>query len=230
MRTIGKVALTLGLAALLTAPARAQFGRGGGMGPMAGFGVLMSPNGQRELNLTEEQIDKVREIGEGLQGTMREKFRELQDVAPEERAEKMQKAMAEVAEGVEKEIKEVLKEDQMKRYKEIKLQAMGVAAFEQEEVASKLELTDEQKQKIKDIQSDAQDKNRAVLEDLQGGGDRQAAMQKMREIQQEARTKALAVLTDEQKETWKEMTGKEFQMQPFGGPGGPGGGRRRQVD
>ncbi len=218
MRTIGKLALAFGLAAVLTAPAKAQFGMRG-MGPMAGFGVLMSPDGQKELKLSEEQITKVQNLGENMRESMRETFQSLQDVPQDQRQEKMQAMMREVSEKLQKEIKGILNEDQMKRYKEISLQAMGFAAFEQEEVAKKLELTDEQKKKIEDIQQSVMEQTRSAFQDAQG--DREAMVQKMREIREGAKTKALAVLTDKQKETWKEMTGKEFTFEPFGG------GRRR---
>lgn len=221
MRTIGKLALAVGLAAVLSAPAQAQFGRRGG-GAMAGFGALMSPAGQKELNLSEDQVAKLRDVSENLRTTMGEKFQSLQDVPQEERREKMQAIMSEVSEGLQKEVKGILNDDQMKRYQEISLQSMGIAAFEQEEVAKKLELTDDQKQQITTIQEDSRTQARSAFQNAQG--DRQAAFQKIREIQDQAEQKVHALLTDQQKETWKGMTGKEFHFEP--GPGGRPGGRR----
>jgi len=121
---------------------------------------------------------------------------------------------------------EVLKDEQYARYKQISLQQMGVDAFDQDEVAKKLELTDDQKSKIDEIQSDMQEQTRAAFQEAMDSGDRQGLMPKMQEIRSKAKTQALAVLTDDQKKTWEEMTGKEFNM-PAGGFGGQ---RRRPID
>jgi hypothetical protein len=44
------------------------------------------------------------------------------------------------------------------------------------------------------------------------GDDRQAAMQKMTALRKETLTKVMAMMTDDQKKTWKEMTGEPFTM------------------
>ncbi len=236
MRTIGKLTLALGLVAALglASSAKAQQGgrRGMGMGMgMGGSGLmaLMSPDGQKELNLTEDQIEKVRGVMENLRTTMQEKFQGFQDLAPEERQTKAQEVMKEVNAGVEKEIKEILKEDQFKRYRQISLQAMGAGAFADEEVAKKLQLTDDQKAKVKEILDGAQKERNTLMEEARQGGNPQETFGKMREIGVKAKDDAIAVLTDEQKEQWKELTGKEFRFQ-MGPPGAGGGPGRRRID
>jgi Spy/CpxP family protein refolding chaperone len=236
LRTIGRLAFSMTLLAALAAPALAQRPGGGrqgpgmrGMGGMGGLGVLMSPAGQEELKLTDEQQEKIGDVMQNMRASMQEVFQDLQDVPQEERMEKAQAKMRELAQGVEKEVKEILKEDQFKRYQEISLQAMGVNAFSQPEVAKKLELTDEQKTKVADIEQGVQDKMREMRENAGQGGNFQEVFAKMQEVREKALSDAKAVLTDEQKKTWSEMTGKEFKFQPFGGPGG-GGQRRRPID
>lgn len=221
MKTSGLLTLALGLAVVVAAPrtSNAQGGRGmmgGGMGgPMAGFGALMSPNGQKELNLTEEQVEKIREIGEGMRSTMMEKFQSLQDVPQEERQGKMQALMKEVADGVETELKGILKDDQLKRYKQISIQAAGLDAFSRDDVAKALELTAEQKAKIKSIGEDLRSEMMGLREQFQD--DMQGAMRKMQELRSGALDKVKSSLTDKQKEQWTDLIGKPFQMQ-MGGP------------
>lgn len=231
MRTIGKLTLAFGLLAALglASTAKAQPGggrRGMGMGMNGGLMALMSPDGQKELNLTEDQVEKVRGVVEELGATMREKFQGLQDLSPEERQAKVQEVTKEVNAGIEKDLKDILKEDQLKRYRQISLQAMGVGAFSDEEVAKKLELTDDQKAKVKEIQDGAQKERQTLMEEARQGGNPQEAFGKAREIGEKAKEKAVGVLTDKQKEQWKELTGKEFKFQ-MGFPGGGGPGRRR---
>lgn len=229
MRTIGKLTLAFGLLAALglASTAKAQPGggrRGMGMGP-SGMMALMSPDGQKELNLTEDQIEKVRGVMEDLGATMREKFQGLQDLAPEERQAKVQEVMKEVNAGVEKDLKDILKEDQFKRYRQISLQAMGAGAFNDEEVVKTLELTDDQKAKVKEILDGAQKERQTLMEEARQGGNPQEAFGKMREIGDKAKEKATALLTDKQKGQWKELIGKEFKFEM--GPPGGGGPRRR---
>ncbi len=227
MKTSGLLTLALGLAVVVAAPrtSNAQGGRGmmgGGMGgPMAGLGALMSPAGQKELSLSEEQIEKVREISENLRSTMMEKFQGLQDVPQEERQAKMQSLMKEVGDGVETELKGILKEDQLKRYKQITIQAAGLEAFSRDDVAKALELTADQKAKIKGIADDLRSEMMGLREQFQD--DMQGAMKKMQELRAGALDKVKGSLTDKQKEQWTELTGKPFQMPAPGGP-------RRRID
>ena len=46
------------------------------------------------------------------------------------------------------------------------------------------------------------------------GDDRQAAMQKIQALRKETNTKVMALMTDDQKKTWKEMTGEPFEIVP----------------
>ena len=45
-----------------------------------------------------------------------------------------------------------------------------------------------------------------------GGGDPQENRKKMQTLQKETMEKVSAVLTDDQKKTWKEMTGEPFEV------------------
>ncbi len=223
MKTLSMLALVISMAFLGADRAQAQRpgGRGMGMmGGMAGMGVLMSEAGQKELNLSEEQVTKVQDLAESTRETMREKMGSLQDLPQEERQQKMMATMREVNESTTKELKEILKPEQLKRYHEIEIQMAGVNAFNLPAVAEKLNLTADQKEKITSIESDMREEMQSFREDNQG--DFQAMFQKMTEVREGAKKKALALLTDDQKETWKEMTGKPFEM-----PAGGFGGRRR---
>ena len=163
---LGKLALLLGLVALLTTAVLAQqpggrgFGRGG-FGRGGGAMLLVNKSVQTELKLTQEQVDKVAEMTKQA----REDFRKLmnEDTSDEDK-KAIRKKMAE--EGP-KAVKTILNADQQKRLKEIQNQQMGVALLEQEETQKALKLSDDQKEKIKTIQEDA---TKEMRELFQGGG------------------------------------------------------------
>ncbi|MEO6810236.1 MAG: Spy/CpxP family protein refolding chaperone [Isosphaeraceae bacterium] len=210
MRRFSKWVVTVGAIALMASPALAQ--RGGGRGfAGGGFGggvmLLSNKSVQEALKLDDAQTEKVAKIAEETRGKMRDAFQDSQNLSQDERREKMQS----ITEGVQKSLTDVLKPEQVKRFKQIELQQRGADALTAPAVQSKLNLTDDQKGKLKDIQEDA----RKQMEGLRGDsdGDRQAAMEKFRTIRKESQDKSFAVLTDEQKASWKELTGEPVEIQ-----------------
>jgi Spy/CpxP family protein refolding chaperone len=211
----------LTMAVLIPAMAQPPAGRPGGPfggrlgGPMLMVGLLRSPQVQQELKLTDQQKQQLEQLGE----QWREKMRGLRDLPPEERRQKVQGMRAEV----EKQLSQILNEQQMKRLKQIALQVEGYAALERPEIADQVGLTKEQRQKIRDILRQADEKRREAFQ--QGQGDRQAAFQRMREIRQWVDGEIEKLLTAEQKKKWQELVGAPFKFE--GGFGGFGGARQR---
>ncbi len=123
---------------------------------------------------------------------------------------------AEEEEALVKALPSILTSDQMKRLRQISLQAeqvSGVNIFIRPEVAKTLKLTKEQRQQIIAIEKEMKAKVEKTMrkspaipgipagESIEAG-----AYQKISEA---ARSKVMAdVLTDEQKKVWKEMLGK----------------------
>jgi len=211
----------LTMAVLIPAMAQPPAGRPGGPfggrlgGPMLMVGLLRSPQVQQELKLTDQQRQRLEQLGE----QWREKMRGLRDLPPEERRQKGEGMRAEV----EKQLATILNEQQMKRLKQIALQVEGYAALERPEIADQVGLTKEQRQKIRDILRQAGEKRREAFQ--QGQGDRQAAFQRMREIRQWVDGEIEKLLTAEQKKKWQELVGAPFKFE--GGFGGFGGARQR---
>lgn len=203
MKRLMQFALVAGVVTMAVSPALAQQRqRGGGFG----FGgntifLLGQKSVQEELKLSDEQIKKV----QGLAEKQREMFQNFRDLSQEERREKMQ----ELAKAVDK----ILQPQQLKRVKQIALQQAGVRAVNDEEVAKSLNVTDEQKEKIRDLQ-------RKSFEEMQGLGRDEEGAKKRQEIMKATNEKMMAVLTAEQKTKLKEMQGEPFKGEiasPFGG-------------
>ena len=200
-------------------PADAQErGQGPGRGFRGGFGfaskagLLRSGQVQTELELNDEQKQKVSEI---LDETVA-KMREVQGgFSPEAREER-----AKLAAEADEKVASVLNEDQAERLDGIAIQVIGPQLLDADRrVAKKLKLSDEQQQKISGLVTDQREKIREFFT----GGPRDGLREKMQELQQETNDQILAVLSAEQKKQWEAMKGEPFELERRG----PGGGRPR---
>ena len=219
MRNLTKTALALGLAACLAPAAQAQGQRGGGMmGGGAGINLLRNPAVQKELKLTDEQIEKATKASEEMREKMMDRREELQGLEGEEMREKMQAMQKEMAADSKKMTDAMLKPEQAKRLDQISLQQRGFMAFSDPDIQSKLKMTDEQKGKVKEMGDDMQEQMRDLFSP---GGDRAEGMRKMQAMQKEMKEKAATLMSEEQKKAWMDMTGDPFEV-----PMGQGGGRR----
>ena len=228
MKKFLSLATALALLGFLTNMAWAQ--RPQGRGPGAGGpGVLMLLNQksvQEELKLSEDQIKQAAEIMEKQRG----EFGGLRDLSTEERHKKM----AEVVKTQHEALASILKEDQLKRFKQISWQLQPGMAFHDPEVVQALSLTKDQKTQVRSIQDETQKETRALF---QGGGegDRAANRGKMESLHKSASEKLLAVLTTEQQAKWKDLIGEPFKgeierpLQRAGRGAGRGGKPRRPA-
>jgi hypothetical protein len=219
MKSWYRTLLGLGLVAMLASPAAAQgqrrgFGGFGGGGNLATLAANTSV--QKELKLDDQQIEKAKELAEKIRDESREKFQGLQDLEKAERFTKMQEIGREMNATAAKGVSEFLKPEQITRLKQISYQQQGTMAFNDPEVAKKLNLTDTQKEEIQTI----------VRESMAGGGgrggfnkdaskeEREEARKKMLARRQETLSKITAKLNDEQQKTWKDLLGAPFEYRP----------------
>jgi Spy/CpxP family protein refolding chaperone len=181
------------------------------------LGLLTQKSVQEELKLSDDQARKV----EDYAAKQRKSFQGLRDLSQEERREKL----AQIAKENEQLLKDTLKPEQAKRLREISLQLAGPAALHDPEVAKALNLTGEQKEKLRGIEEEARRERRELF---QAGGDREERRKKAEELRKANREKVMNLLTPEQKEKWKELTGEPFKGEIRFGP--PGGGRDEDDD
>ena len=208
------------------------FGPGGPGGGMGGNFLQLANNEviRNELDITDEQFERIRELADKTQQGMREMFSGMRDIAPEEREQRMtemREKMQERTEAAQKELDSILLPLQKKRLKQLTVQMrlMGGRATDallSEEVTQSLGISDSQKQALTDLQ-------KTVDEEMQ---------KKMEEVRNQAVQKIIASLTPEQRAKWESLVGEKFDVgnamrQGFrfgggGGPGGGGGGQRRR--
>jgi Spy/CpxP family protein refolding chaperone len=212
MKRLGQLAVALAIIALAASAVWAQGPRGGG----GGLFLLTQKSVQEELKLSDDQLKKVGELVE----KQREEFGKLRDLSREER----QKKVEELTKESHKALAEILKADQVKRFKQIQWQQEGARAFADPEVADALKLSDEQKDKVKAVREEAQKEMRALRE---SGASREEVRKKFEEIRKASSDKLMGILTDEQKTKWKELQGEPFKGEIQRPGAGGGAGRRR---
>jgi hypothetical protein len=232
MTTFCKTALTVAALAIIASPALAQrqgrgnFGFGGGQTGAAQ--LLANKSVQEELKLTTDEVEKVSAPGKKLREKQRSLFTDLgKDATMEKRQEKM-KELTELAKTVNEEAtkiaKDTLSSDKFKRFEQISIQVKGYAAFEEEPVQTKLNITDSEKSDIKKITEEAATKMKE-LQPARGGfgkgqgqgqakGNQEETQTKIKALRKETLEKCVAVLNDAQKAEWKEMTGSPFEYKP----------------
>jgi hypothetical protein len=223
---------------LVVVAATAQAQRGGfGGGTQSAYQLLANKSVQEELKLTDDQKSKVKEVTDKIFAEAKEKgfggggFKNFKDMSQEER----EKAFAKIAETNKatnekamKELGPVLKEEQLKRLKQIEVQQMRMGAFTDAETGKALAITDAQKEKIKVIADETSKDTREIQTaifskemDAKDGG------KKMEAIRKDGMDKVLAILTDDQKAKYKALVGEPFEYRPeFGGGFGGGKGKR----
>ncbi len=217
------------LAALGSAPAIAQPGRGGGGFDrgMGGVGaLLMSEEVRNEVGIQEEQMEELTAMRDEIRDEMRERmqglFQGFRDMSEEERQEardNIRSQMQEIQADVEKRVGTVLTKSQLERLKQIDLQQQvqrgGTQSLLRGAVADKLGITEEQREQMR---VKAQEEQAKLQEQIA-------------KLQQEARDRVLSVLTDSQRAQLDEMMGKKFDMPQSNfqrggrGRGGPQGDR-----
>jgi len=199
MRGMLKCTLVAGLAFGLANVAQAQRQ---GFFPGPG-GMLMNPAMQKELKLTDDQVGKLKDALGKVRDNHKDDFAKIREMSNDDR----QKLMKKVGDESQKAIAGVLDEKQMKRFKQIQWQVGGARALADPEVQKDLKLNAEQKKKLQTVFAESDKK---MQELFQGGAE--GAREKFQELRKQMQEKATAVLTDEQKKSWKEMKGKQFEF------------------
>jgi hypothetical protein len=223
-RRIPTTVLTLGVAALFAMPAFAQqskhqgggFVHGSGI-PLGGGAELIAIEGvQKELKLTDEQASKAEAVALDVRKKHQGDFLKLKEFNARERLEKVAEIVRTITTETNKGLAAILKPEQMRRFRQIQLQQLGLMAFTEPDVRSKLKLTDDQVGRIRRINADSQSQRRELVQG--GGGTREEMRMKGATLDKESMDEALAVLSAKQKRAWKDMTGKPFEVQFRGFP------------
>jgi hypothetical protein len=171
--------------------------------------LLLEKNVQDDLRLSAEQKAQLKSSEEKTQAAV-EKV--IDDLAAGGDAGKGQREINRINEGANRVLRKVkgdLSPEQLKRWKQIELQAAELAAFDMHEIQKELRLSDEQKMRIRSAQQSLQHKVKRIFQD---GDDVKVAFKQLAAARKEAMRQAVSTLDNDQKKTWQKMTGPLLEL------------------
>jgi Spy/CpxP family protein refolding chaperone len=195
-----------------------QFGGGGGFG--GALAILQRPDVQEELELLDDQKKQLTDLREKSTEKMRELFGNLRGGGGGEGdRDALRETFRKAAEETQADVDKILLPHQSKRLKQLEAQLRmrggGVMGALGGDVADKLGISEEQRDKLRD-------KARDLDAELR---------KKTAEIRKQLQDQLLASLTEDQRKQFNELVGEPFEFKDegpgfggFGGFGGPGGG------
>lgn len=196
--------------------AEAQRHRRGFGGP--GF-LLTVPEVQRELRLTDAQVEQLKQLGQEMGAKAQESFRAVQNLSREERFRRFRAFDAEW----HRRIADILSKSQNERLGQLNLQLQGQRALARKEVADELRLSADQRQRIEGILDGEREAFRQAFESIKTGGtmtqdQREEIGRKFREVRGQTDVRLNGTLTDSQRRQWQAMLGTPFKFPEFRKP------------
>lgn len=203
------IATCLLLASLATAVNAQPPGRGGFGGYFGGRGRLLIDLDavRKELGISDQQAELLDALQEDL-AEQRLAIREA-DEGPRSadqtfervRFEHLVQKLTAFDRQSETLITVVLEPNQASRLSELYLQRDGIRAFERPEVATKLELSDEQKQRLQSLR-----------ETFVENRPRRSTLEQQRQLREKEQEALRELLNEEQQTLWQQLLGKPFDF------------------
>ena len=164
------------------------------------FSMLSDPSVRKELELVDEQMDRIREVNKDFGQKIRDSLGDLsKDGFDPAHADRLKETIGEIQRQKQEEIDKLLLPHQLDRLKQVALQmqmkSRGTAgALSSDKVAEALGLTDEQIDKLK-----------ARSKEL-----KKEIAEKTKKLKGDAKNELIGMLSSEQQQKLKEMMGDEF--------------------
>jgi len=165
--------------------------------------LLNDANVQRELKMSEAQITAFAAMRTA------NSIKLNAGLSQEEQRNNVRKQMQVLDEATEKYLKESLRPEQTKRLTQLAVQWDNFKAFSNLEVQGRLKLSEEQKDKIKQIAIELGKRQQEIRAQVKDGNKQN---EKATELSAEYVATGVALLTDEQKEIWKDLIGQPFDL------------------
>jgi hypothetical protein len=201
MKTLGLLVVTLGMASIV---APSAFGQG----------LLTNKSVQKEMKVNDEQLKKIDALTRVLskQRTIEVSKLQRMPVTPQERRAKLRDLTWEIHDAEVKIMSDFLKPEQVKRFEQITVQHAGLFAFSIPPVQRRLKLTEQQLTKVTIIRDEASQRDGSRTELLEKSVKDPEAKKKAAEVEKQTMEKIVALMSDEQKATWKDLTGEPFEV------------------
>jgi DNA-binding TFAR19-related protein (PDSD5 family) len=161
--------------------------------------LLRQASVRKELNLTNDEAEKIHKFSV----QQWKKAREVSKLGETQRDAQF----VEMTKENQRFLDETLEPGQRKRLDEIEFQVAGLLCVTRPDVAAKLKLSAEQKERAPKLQKLARDEMEALIHTTND----EKKQEELAELRQTSRKRLLELLTDEQEATWKQLTGKPFE-------------------
>lgn len=164
------------------------------------FSMLSNPSVRKDLELVDEQMDRIREVNKDFGQRIRDSLGDLsKDGFDPGHAANLKQIIADIQQQKQEEIDKLLLPHQVERLKQVALQmqmkARGTAgALSSDKVAETLGLTEDQMNNLKTRSKELQ----------------QEIAEKTKKLQADAKNELIGMLTSEQQQKLKDMMGDEF--------------------
>jgi len=168
----------------------------------------------KDLKLSKEQKERVEQHLQELLPDAMKFFEKIDGLKREEREKELGAYRPQAQEKLAAVLKETMKEDQLKRLRQLELQQEGPFALHHGnvEIRKLLKITDEQRKQFRAVILDMQKKIAPLLKDVDSGGDPKEIWPKLMTIRKEHEARIETLLSDVQTKQWKEMLGKPLDL------------------
>jgi hypothetical protein len=137
----------------------------------------------------------------------------LGTLTPDQRTQQMQQLNQSFYKNFATPTNDIITNPQMRtRFNQLYNQYRGYDAFQDPAIQSKLNLTDAQRQKLSQYQSDWQRSMNNLSATYRT--DPQAATRQFNDMRKQQTEQLNNLLNDQQRQTWSQMTGEPFNVQP----------------
>jgi tetratricopeptide (TPR) repeat protein len=179
----------------------------------AGLRLYTDPAVQAELKLTDEQKAKLAKIPDDLLAKHKDEIAK-ETAADKEAVDKQMAQQVDIEKKLDALVEKTLTVEQRKRLGQLVVQAMGVSAFREADVAKALALPDGYQTKLNEIQQANRDK---MLKEVPNVNtfppslppeERQKVQEAQRKMTRDTFDQFVETFTAEQKKAWKELTGE----------------------
>ena len=159
------ISLVLGVACAATTQAQERERSGRGSSRSSLLGLLSREQVQKEMTLSDEQTTKVQEIVKQLEAELREQYTALRAIEDrDQRRAKMNELRDQSDQKVREQLRDVVEREQLMRLYQIRLQVRAVVdSLANRYVSDRLKLTDDQKNKLDEINKGVEAKQSEVL-------------------------------------------------------------------
>ena len=190
------------------------------LGTQNHFGVPLYQNSdvRRSLNLTDSQIRQLSSNNPQFLQQLQNQLGRLSSLPASERAAELQNIQTGSQQEFWRSASGVFTPEQTQRYRQLEYQYQGPAAFSNPEVRSRLNLTNDQAQRLQALH----EQNTHWMQMFQEpGGSGQDAAARYSDYRQQLNEKTNAILTLDQRRTWQQMTGDPYDFRlPVAPPSG----------